>query len=209
VTVLRKAEAEDGTSASRRTRVRERGKGESVRGEASVRLAGKQRQTRLRCAAGREGLDLTRLLLSPDDFDFVESANRIMALPAAYSEMLAELNGGLKGVMTGVEVGVRRGDDFVPSHALAMSTQLNPDAFLRYEVSVEEAISYLRRGTVTPVDAPGGYLLLTFGGEPLGFVKHLVSRANNLYPGEWRIRSGYLPERGVDIFTLPVPPPGS
>ena len=29
---------------------------------------------------------------------------------------------------------------------------------------------------------------------PLGFVKNIGNRANNLYPQDWRIRSGYLPE---------------
>jgi hypothetical protein len=31
-------------------------------------------------------------------------------------------------------------------------------------------------------------------------VKHLGNRANNLYPQEWRIRSGYLPEEIVLVM---------
>ncbi|WP_289300360.1 methyltransferase RsmF C-terminal domain-like protein, partial [Xylanibacter muris] len=31
--------------------------------------------------------------------------------------------------------------------------------------------------------------LLTHAGHPLGFVKNLGSRANNLYPAPWRIRN--------------------
>ncbi|MDC2687911.1 hypothetical protein PO256_17190, partial [Bacteroides ovatus] len=37
-------------------------------------------------------------------------------------------------------------------------------------------------------------VLLTYRHIPLGFVKNIGNRANNLYPQEWRIRSGYLPE---------------
>lgn len=33
-----------------------------------------------------------------------------------------------------------------------------------------------------------------YNNVPLGFVKNIGNRANNLYPQEWRIRSGYLPE---------------
>jgi NOL1/NOP2/fmu family ribosome biogenesis protein len=42
--------------------------------------------------------------------------------------------------------------------------------------------------------------LLTYQGIPLGFVKNIGNRANNLYPQEWRIRSGYLPEEVVTVF---------
>ena len=31
-------------------------------------------------------------------------------------------------------------------------------------------------------------------------MKNIGNRANNLYPQEWRIRSGYLPEEIVTVF---------
>ena len=43
------------------------------------------------------------------------------------------------------------------------------------------------------VDAPKGYVLLTCGCSPLGFVKNLGNRANNLYPAAWRIISTEIP----------------
>lgn len=39
--------------------------------------------------------------------------------------------------------------------------------------------------------------MLTYRGVPLGFGKNIGNRVNNLYPNEWRIRSGYLPEEIV------------
>jgi len=48
---------------------------------------------------------------------------------------------------------------------------------------------------------PGGIVLLTYQHEPIGFVKNIGNRANNLYPNEWRIRSGYLPQVKPDIFS--------
>jgi 16S rRNA C967 or C1407 C5-methylase (RsmB/RsmF family)/NOL1/NOP2/fmu family ribosome biogenesis protein len=149
--------------------------------------------------------DLSRvapLLSSPDEFDFIEAGNRIVALPAARSETLLALSGRLKTVSLGIEAGTKKGNDFIPSHALAMSKELHPEAFPRYEASRREALSYLRREAAAPANAPGGYLLLTHKGEPLGFVKNLGNRANNLYPNEWRIRSGYLPEKAAQIFSL-------
>ena len=58
-----------------------------------------------------------------------------------------------------------------------------------------KAIAYLRKEALQlPSETPRGYVLLTYREIPLGFAKQLGNRANNLYPAEWRIRSGYLPE---------------
>ena len=59
----------------------------------------------------------------------------------------------------------------------------------------EIAIRYFRKESlVLPADAEKGYVLLTYQQRPIGFVKNLGNRANNLYPQEWRIRSSYNPE---------------
>ena len=89
------------------------------------------------------------------------------------------------------------GKDLIPAHALAMSALLlRQDVFATEAVSYEQAIAYLRKEAVTlPATAPRGYVLLTYRNIPLGFVENIGNRANNLYPQEWRIRSGYLPEK--------------
>ena len=77
----------------------------------------------------------------------------------------------------------------------AFSNCICREAFATEEISYEQAITYLRKEAITlPVTAPRGYVLLTYRHIPLGFVKNIGNRANNLYPQEWRIRSGYLPE---------------
>ena len=83
---------------------------------------------------------------------------------------------------------------------LAMSLSLNPEAFVREEVSYEQAIAYLRKEAVTSIETvPRGVVLLTYRKIPLGFVKNIGNRANNLYPQEWRIRSGYLPREVLEL----------
>ena len=101
----------------------------------------------------------------------------------------------LRIVTVGVEVGEMKGKDLIPSQGLALSTALRPEAFPTQEIDWATAITYLRKeALVLPAGTPKGYVLLTYRGRPLGFVKNLGNRANNLYPQEWRIRSGYLPE---------------
>ena len=76
-----------------------------------------------------------------------------------------------------------------------MSSLLRREAFACEEVDYPTAIAYLRKEAVTLSGAaPRGFVLLTYRNFPLGFVKNVGNRANNLYPQEWRIRSGYLPE---------------
>ena len=95
----------------------------------------------------------------------------------------------------GIELGEWKGKDWVPAQALALSTALNPTAFPVCEVDDEMAIRYFRKeALVLPADAEKGYVLLTYQQRPIGFVKNLGNRANNLYPQEWRIRSSYNPE---------------
>lgn len=125
----------------------------------------------------------------------------ITAFPRQYADELAAMRQQLKIVLAGMAVGEVKGRDLIPSHALAMSTSLlRKGIFATEEISYEQAIAYLRKEAITlPVTAPRGYVLLTYRNVPLGFVKNIGNRANNLYPQEWRIRSGYLPE---EIKTL-------
>lgn len=82
--------------------------------------------------------------------------------------------------------------DGQPDPALAISTTLTPDAYPRFALTYEQAIQYLRREALR-IEAPRGYVVVTYRGLPLGFVKSIGTRANNLYPQEWRIRSTYTP----------------
>ena len=64
------------------------------------------------------------------------------------------------------------------------------EEFPEVELTKEEALKYLRRENLTlPPDSPTGYLSVCYQGKPLGLVKNLGNRANNLYPTEWKIRN--------------------
>ena len=68
-------------------------------------------------------------------------------------------------------------------------------------MTLAQALSYLRReAIILDSSVPKGYVLVTYRHVPLGFVKNLGNRANNLYPQEWRIRSGYTPEELHPVY---------
>ena len=140
-------------------------------------------------------------LASASDYSLAMKDTQVVAFPKAYQDEYALLQQYLKVIHAGITLGEIKGKDLIPHHSLAMSTALAEDLFPRTEVSYEQAITYLRKeGLILDTDVPRGYGLLTFQGIPLGFVKNIGNRANNLYPQEWRIRSGYLPEEIVTVF---------
>lgn len=118
-------------------------------------------------------------------------SDNIWALPAASLSVLKELEKtGISIVAPGVAVASVKGRDFIPAAPLALSTALDPGAFPMVEISRDEALDYLRRDAISlPSGTPRGHVLLTHNSYPLGFVKNLGNRANNLYPIHWRIRS--------------------
>lgn len=147
----------------------------------------------------KEHLNVAKSWLNTENLDkYILSAEgtNIRAFSRHYTDELMAMKQCLKIVSAGVGIGEVKGKDLIPNHALAMcSSLLCREAFATEEISYEQAIAYLRKEAITlSATAPRGYVLLTYRHIPLGFVKNIGNRANNLYPQEWRIRSGYLPE---------------
>ena len=118
---------------------------------------------------------------------------QLYAAPPAVESVAQELGRVTSVIHKGVAAATLKGPKAVPAQGLAMSTALAPGAFSTCEVDRPTALAYLRREAVTlSEDAPRGYVLLTHGGHPLGFVNNLGNRSNNLYPPQWRIRTTHL-----------------
>ena len=71
-----------------------------------------------------------------------------------------------------------------------LNSPLTPPIALTYP----QAIAYLRgEALVLPEDTPRGIVDVTFMGHTLGQMKNIGSRANNLYPKAWRIKTTHIP----------------
>ena len=140
-------------------------------------------------------------LSQADAYQLAVKDTSIVAFPKSYEEEYVLLQQQLKVIHAGITLGEMKGKDLIPHHSLAMSTALAGEVFPKVELTYEQAIAYLRKeGLNLDADVPRGYVLVTYQQVPLGFVKNIGNRANNLYPQEWRIRSGYLPEEVVCVF---------
>lgn len=134
-----------------------------------------------------------------DSFSYFWFRDRVIAIAKAFQEQWNLLSSTVNVIHAGVSLCTMKGKDLIPEHSLAMSTQA-AQVFPTYDLSYVQAIAYLRKEAILlENNAPRGFVLLTYKNYPLGFVKNIGNRANNLYPQEWRIRSGYSPK---EIITL-------
>lgn len=137
----------------------------------------------------------SRWLNDADQYSLTIDDVSIKAIPTNYINDIELLKSTLRVINSGINIAEIKGNDLIPHHALAMSCECNFDAFESIELSYEQAIAYLRKEAINlPPSTSKGFILLTYKNTPIGFVKNIGNRANNLYPQEWRIRSGYLPE---------------
>ena len=146
------------------------------------------RRKRLGTQASRQRFALP---LVGDSWQQIEYGDKILALPKELVPLYEALVAArVRMVKAGVAIGTVKGKDLVPDIELALATQLAADSFPQYDADLDLALAYLRKeAIVLPPDVPKGYVLVTYEGHPLGFVKNLGNRANNLYPQEWKIRS--------------------
>lgn len=139
--------------------------------------------------------DLTQKLLSPERFRCIAQDDRVSAIPETFYRDYTLLQSTVNLLHAGIPMASVKGNDYIPSQALALSTELNRSQIHCADIDLSSALAYLRRETIQlPACLPKGYILLTFEGSPLGWVKNIGNRSNNLYPQEWRIRSGYQPD---------------
>ena len=114
--------------------------------------------------------------------------------PAAFLRDLERLEKSLKVIASGTAVALRKGRDLIPEADYALAVRREGVDGLSYacaDLSREDALRFLSREALPLPDAPRGYLLLTFEGLGLGFVKNLGNRTNSLLPAGRRIRKSY------------------
>lgn len=127
-------------------------------------------------------------LKNPDKFKYLRTTNHLIAFSAKYAEDFMMFHSLFRCYECGLTLGEFKGKDFVPSQRLALSNDLDNTKISLLNVDYETAIKYLKREALHTESAPQGFLLVNFKGLPLGWVKNVGNRCNNMYPANWRIR---------------------
>jgi len=134
------------------------------------------------------------------NYELSMDSETISAMPKTIKEKLQNNTDKLHILKhLGLNIGNAKGKKIIPSHELAMSPLASGDFFPKYAVNYPTAISYLRGESIT-IDAPRGFVIISYNGTTLGFVNNLGNRANNLYPKAWRIMSSHAPKESPSFY---------
>ena len=142
----------------------------------------------IRALRPRETASAAKWLQNPGDFSFWEKPNGdVMALAKALEKTFLFLDNALYNKGFGLEMGQFKGQDFIPSHALALSTAIN-QTLPAVALSKEDALRYFKKENLAFDEPVNGWLLAQYNGLNLGWVKGVGNRINNYLPKDWRIR---------------------
>lgn len=118
---------------------------------------------------------------------FQTEKGTIFALQVDLIESYKLLSSVLYKSTYGLQVGMLKGKELIPSHHLAVSKDVAKD-LPTIQLDKQQALKYLKRENFELTQGTQGWCLVQFDGVNLGWVKGLEHRLNNYYPKEWRIR---------------------
>ena len=136
-------------------------------------------------------------------YEFTLMGEFVKAYPKGLVNDIKFIEQQLKVVSSGVAAATVKGKDYIPHADLALCrhyAQLLGQSgpcdngsgdvvpFPVVELTLEQALTFLSKDPLVFDNQPNGYLLLTYKGVGLGFVKNLGTRSNNLLPQARRIR---------------------
>ncbi|NLJ06263.1 MAG: rRNA methyltransferase [Sphingobacteriales bacterium] len=123
--------------------------------------------------------------------------DKIMVFPGRYLSQIAlahkHLN-VLKSGITAASVPYKK-QNLIPTHELAMS-KLHAENICKMELTQVQALAYLKKMEIKPqnfTELHSQWMLASYQGIALGWLKTFKNNLNNFYPKEWVIRKN-LPE---------------
>lgn len=135
-----------------------------------------------------KAIEAALYLLKSENYLVTDTSQQIIAYSRKNIIKSMRIKTSLNCLVNGVVLFDIKGKDRIPNHQFALSKLMNRQAFNQVDLDLPTAISFLRKENIFLPEAPKGYLLVTFKGQTLGWVKNLGNRCNNLYPQHWRIR---------------------
>jgi 16S rRNA C967 or C1407 C5-methylase (RsmB/RsmF family)/NOL1/NOP2/fmu family ribosome biogenesis protein len=138
--------------------------------------------------------ELNSWLQQNERFAYIRKNDRIYMLPEKFAADVEFIGKTIYTLSSGTEICTIKGKELIPSFDFAHSTKINANNFTVWEVDKTTALKFLKKETLSaPTGVGKGFVLLTYQNVPLGWVKNIGSRCNNLLPQNRKIVRG---ERG-------------
>jgi NOL1/NOP2/fmu family ribosome biogenesis protein/23S rRNA U2552 (ribose-2'-O)-methylase RlmE/FtsJ len=126
---------------------------------------------------------------APNDFDFYQkTTGQIFCFPKAQQLLLKQISNILPAHSFGLEIGIFKGNDFIPTHEFALSTVISKK-LPSIDLNRDQALHFLKKESPTLDEIPKqGWYLARYEGLNLGWMKVLNNRINNYLPKDFKIR---------------------
>jgi 16S rRNA C967 or C1407 C5-methylase (RsmB/RsmF family)/NOL1/NOP2/fmu family ribosome biogenesis protein len=137
----------------------------------------------------KKQLDIvSKWLKNPEKFDyFIKPNGQIFIVLKTHLQYISLIDKALKRKSTGLEIGEFKGQDFIPSHGLALSIDISQNR-VGVSLTKNEALHYLKKENIELENASQGWVLAQYEGLNLGWMKVMKNRINNYLPKDFRIR---------------------
>lgn len=142
---------------------------------------------------------MRQVLVNADNFVLrQDKSGAFYAVPSSDSAFFDYLAERLQLISCGISLCNVKGRDLAPAWQLAFNEQFAASSMPSIPLGREAALRYLHGESLAsvPDGLPKGFATVTYDGKPLGFVKNIGRRANNLYPDALRLRLD--PAKGID-----------
>lgn len=153
----------------------------------SRRRMPKARREVIAAVEKRSEQELSRWVKEPKRMRFFSAGDTIYACWAEHYDEIKALSSRLAVIYSGVALGQIFKGKLKPDGALAFYVELNRDAVATAELSLDEALQFLRKQDMSAEPFVEGVNMVLYKGLPLGFVKRVGARVNNMYPASLRI----------------------
>jgi 16S rRNA C967 or C1407 C5-methylase (RsmB/RsmF family)/NOL1/NOP2/fmu family ribosome biogenesis protein len=131
---------------------------------------------------------VSKWLKNPEKFEyFIKPNGQVFIVLKQHLVAISLMDKALKRKSTGLEIGEFKGQDFIPSHDLALSIEITPNTE-GVVLSKNEALHYLKKENIDVENASQGWVLGQYEGLNLGWMKVMKNRMNNYLPKDFRIR---------------------
>jgi NOL1/NOP2/fmu family ribosome biogenesis protein len=118
-----------------------------------------------------------------ETFAYRRNNDRIYMLPAKFAADVEFIGKTIYTLSSGTEICSVKGKELIPAFDFAHSAEININNFTVWEVDKITALKFLKKETLSaPSGIDKGFVLLTYLGVPLGWVKNIGVRCNNLLP---------------------------
>jgi 16S rRNA C967 or C1407 C5-methylase (RsmB/RsmF family)/NOL1/NOP2/fmu family ribosome biogenesis protein len=139
-------------------------------------------------AAGKSELNVLGDLIQSPLLSVLKFEESLLAVPTSLITAFEQVKSNLRIIHAGVRIGEIVRDSLNPAHELAISSILNQSFFPQVQLTLEQALSYLKKEDFKLDFKEKGWNLMTYNGHAIGWAKNIGNRFNNSYPKEWRIR---------------------